>query len=82
VVQAGPALGEEAPDRRVVAQRAQQLDVVLADVEQHGLDALVGHGLPVHDGHPVRRLVQRDGGVQVGDGDPDVIDPLEHGTAL
>ena len=42
VVQARAAAGEEPADRRVVGSGAQQLDVVLADVEQHGLDALLG----------------------------------------
>src|SRR5918996_4493172 len=41
VVQARAARGEEAADRGVLAKRTQQLDVVLADVEQHGLDALL-----------------------------------------
>src|SRR5690242_19093342 len=31
VVHAGPALGEELPDRRVVAERGEQLDAVGAD---------------------------------------------------
>ena len=42
VVQAGAVLGQELADRRVGAERPQQLDVVLADVEQHRLDALLG----------------------------------------
>src|SRR3954447_18616322 len=40
VVQAGALLGQELADGRVLAERREQLDVVLPDVEQHGLDAL------------------------------------------
>ncbi len=79
VVEPRAALGEEPADRRVVRERAQQLDVVLADVEQHRLDALLGHGLAVDDRHAVRPLVQRERGVEVRDGDADVVDPLNNG---
>ena len=74
----GPALREEPADRRVVRERAQQLDMALADVEQHRLDALLGHGLAMDDRHAVRPLVQRERGIQVRDGDADVVDPLKH----
>src|SRR6266498_4521865 len=37
VMQPRAALGQEAPDRRLLAQRAQELDVALADVEQDRL---------------------------------------------
>ena len=77
VVQPGPALREEPPDRRVGRERPQQLDVVLADVEQHRLDALLGHELAMHDRHPVDPLVQRERRVEVRDGDADVVDPIE-----
>ena len=53
-MQAGAALGEELA--RPACRRAsgrEQLDVVLADVEQHGLDALLGHGLAVDERHAV-----------------------------
>ena len=52
--------------------------MVLADVEQHGLDALLLDDLAMRDGHAVGLLVQRDRGVEVFDGDPDVVDPGEH----
>jgi hypothetical protein len=79
VVQAGPLLGQELADRRVRPERRQQLDVVLADVQQHGFDALLGHRLAVYDLHPVRLLVERDRRVEILDGDADVVDPAEHG---
>src|SRR5581483_1689021 len=40
VVEAGPALLDELADGRVRSQGAQQLDVAVADVEEHGLDPL------------------------------------------
>ena len=40
VVQPRAALGEELADRRVVVERREQLDVVLAHVQQRGLDTL------------------------------------------
>src|ERR1700710_1652163 len=40
VVQTRAVLCEELANWRVGAERRKQLDVVLADVEQHGLDAL------------------------------------------
>ena len=49
VVQPGALSGEEPADGRVGAQRREQLDVVLADVQQHRLDALLGDDLAVGD---------------------------------
>src|SRR5687768_16859772 len=53
VVQPGPAPGEEAADRRVVAQRREQLDVAVADVEQRSLDSLLGDRLAMDERHTV-----------------------------
>ena len=52
--------------------------MVLADVEQHGLDALLLDDLAMRDGHAVGLLVQGDRGVEILDGDADVVDPGEH----
>jgi hypothetical protein len=52
--------------------------MVLADVEQHGLDALLLDDLAMRDGHAVGLFVQGDRGVEVLDGDADVVDPGEH----
>ena len=49
VVQARALLREEPAHRRVRAERREQLDVVLADVQQHGLDALLLDDLAVGD---------------------------------
>src|SRR3954452_14244269 len=80
VVQPRPAAGEETADRRVglARQRPQQLDVAGPDVEQDRLDTLLLDDLAMRERHAVRPLVQRDGGVEVVDGDADVVDLGEH----
>src|SRR5215210_4321327 len=78
VMDAGAALGQEPADGRVRAQRRQQLHVVLADVQQDGLDALLGHRLAVDERHGVGALVKGDRRVEVLDGDTHVIDAREH----
>ncbi len=42
VVQPGALAVEELADRGLGPERAEQLHVAVADVEQHGLDALLG----------------------------------------
>src|SRR5919202_2060386 len=79
VVQPGPAAREEAADGAVGRERPQKLHVAFADVEQHRLDALLLDHLAVRELHAVRLLVQRDRGVEVVDGDADVVDAGEHG---
>ena len=79
VVQPRAAAGQEAAHGRVRREWPQELDVPVADLEQHGLDALLVDDLAVLERQPVGLLVQRDRRVEVGDGDADVIDPLEHG---
>ena len=59
---------------------AQQLDVAVADVQQHRLDALRLDRLAVRELHPEALLVERDRRVEVLDGDADVVDPAEHGA--
>ena len=74
----GPALGEEAADRRVAGERRQQLDVAVADVQQRGLDALLRDRLAVHQRHAVRVAMNGDRGVEVDDRNADVVDAPEH----
>src|ERR1700729_2477256 len=45
VVKAGTAAGEELPHGGVRAERLEQLDVAVADVEQRRVDPLLLHGL-------------------------------------
>src|SRR6266542_3212472 len=47
-------------------------------VEEDGLDALGLDRLAMHDRHPEGALVNGGRPLQVGDGDADVIDQLEH----
>ena len=79
VVKAGSAPFEELPDRRVRAERPQQLDMALADPEEHCLDALLRDRLAVLERHAEPLLVEPNGVVEVLDGHADVIDPPEHG---
>ena len=48
----GAAVGQEPADRRLGTERREQLYVILADVEQHSLYALFGHGLSVGHAQP------------------------------
>src|SRR5947207_311526 len=75
VVHARPALRQELADRRLLAQRGQQLDTSLAHLERRGLDALVGDGLTVLETRAEQLLVRRHGLVEILDGDPEVVDP-------
>ena len=73
-MQARPALGEELADRRVVAERREQLDVRVADAQQRSLDALLGDRLAVLERHLEDLAVELDRGVEILDGDADVVD--------
>src|SRR3954447_11917902 len=57
VVKSGALPLQVPADRRVSAERAQQLHVPIADVEQNGLHSLALHSLTVGDGHPESLLV-------------------------
>ena len=74
----GPRLARNLPTGVSVAERREQLHVVLADVEQHRLDALLGDHLAVHQLHAVGGRVELERRVEVGDGDADVVDAAEH----
>src|SRR6185437_5748586 len=79
VMQAGAALLQVLPNRCVRAQRLQELDVAVADVEQRGLDALRLHRLAVGERHAEGLLVEGEGALEVVGGDADVVDSAEHG---
>ena len=77
---AGPALGQELPDRRVVAEGREQLDPTLADPHRRRLDALVRHVVAVLDACAEQALVGRHRLVEILDGDAEMMDPLRlHG---
>ena len=73
VVDALAAFLEEPADRRVRTERAE-LDERRSHLEQHLLDALVVHPLPVGGLEPEGRPVPLDRGLEIGDRDADVID--------
>jgi L-ascorbate metabolism protein UlaG (beta-lactamase superfamily) len=82
VMEPGPVLRQEPADRRLRAEWGKQLDVAVADIDQHRLDALFGHRLAMHQGHSEDSLVQLDCAVQVVDCNANVIYPLEHRTEV
>ena len=82
VVKAGAALREELAHRGVLAERRKQLDVVLADVEQRGLDALLLDDLAVDELEAELLAPQLERGLELLDGDPDVVDAVKHGRPL
>src|SRR5439155_23277945 len=82
VVETGPALGEEAADRRLLGERSQELDVRVADAEERRLDALLGDRLAVLERHSETLGVELDRSVEILDCDADMIDCLEHGEAV
>ena len=81
VVKAGSTPGEELPNRRVRTQRPQQLDVGVADTQQHGLDSPLLHGLAMLERHAEPLAVERDGVVEVLDRHSYVVNASEHGVS-
>ena len=56
--------------------------MAVADLEQHGLDALLLHGLAVLLAHAELVAVERHGAVEILDGHADVVDAPEHGRGV
>ena len=75
VVHPRPALGEKLSDRRLGTERGEQLDPTLADPQRRGLHTLVGNRLAVLELAAEEALVRRDGLVEVGDGDAEMVNP-------
>src|SRR6185437_10128258 len=76
VVHAGTAVEQELADRGVVTQRPQQLDATIAQQHRCRLHPLVGHRLSVLEHAPQQLLVVGDGGVEIVDSMPDMMDRL------
>ena len=68
-------LGEEAADRRVVAERREELDATVADAHGRRLDPLVLDARTVLEPASEEPLVRLDGLVEIGDRDANVMDP-------
>ena len=81
-MEAGPVPFEELPDGGVRGERAEQLDVAHADPEQHGLHALLPHGLTVLNGHAEPLRVEGYRLVEILHRHADVIDSPEHGRGF
>ncbi len=73
VMHPGPALREEAPDGRVLAESREQLDAAVADAHRRRLDALLLDPFPVLEPPSEQALVGGHRLVEVGDGKPDVM---------
>src|SRR5690242_16708880 len=56
--------------------------MALADVQQHRLDSLLLDRLAMRELHLEAALIEVEGGVDVLDGDSDVVDPSEHGAEV
>jgi hypothetical protein len=81
LLDARPAAVEELRDGRLRGERRQQLHARAGRPDGHHrlAHALLGVLLGVHELHAERVAVERDRGVEVGDGDPDVVDGGEQG---
>lgn len=73
VMQAGPALREETPDRRVLARRGKELEPAGADEQRRSLDTLLGKLAALLDASAEQPLVGGDRLVEVAHGDADVV---------
>ena len=82
VVQPRSLLGQEPAHGRVGRERREQLDVVLADVQQHRLHALLLDDLAVGDAELEAVAVELQRGLDLLDGHADVVDAAEHGRSL
>ena len=60
------------------AERSEQLNVALADVEENCFDSLLFDNFAVHERHAVLALVKRKRCVEVFDCDANVIDCFKH----
>lgn len=73
VVHAGSAAGEEAADRRVVAERAQELEPALADADAGRLDALLLDARAMLEPGAEEALIGVECAVEILDGETDVM---------
>src|SRR5690349_5049862 len=81
VMEAGTLASEELADGGVRTQRPQQLDVTVPYIEQHRLDTLGLSRLAVRERHLEALLIEVDGGLEILDGDADVVNASEHRPA-
>ncbi len=82
VMHARPALGEELPDRRLLAEWCEQLDATRSDEHRCSFDALVVHLRPVLELGPEELLVRVNGLVQVVNGNAEMMDAAGDHAAM
>ena len=75
VVHPGSSLREEATDRRVLAERLEQLDSTVADAHRRRFDTLIFDRRAVLDPRSEQPLIGCERRVEVLDRDPQVMDP-------
>src|SRR6266536_828177 len=73
MVHPGPSLREEAADRRVLAERLEQLDATLADANRRGAHTLIFECRAVLDPRTEQPLVGLERRVEVLDRDPEMV---------
>src|SRR4051794_30681286 len=81
VVHSRPALREEAADRSVLAERAEELDAALADADRRSLDSLLLDPLAMLERPTEEARICVDRAVEVVDGDSDMVDRARRGHA-
>lgn len=81
VMHARAAACQEAPDRRVLAERAEQLHTAVPDPDRRRLDALLLDPRPVLERRPEQPLVRDQRTVQIVDGDAHMVNPARFGHA-
>jgi len=78
VVHTRPSLGQELPDRRIGAERLQELDPGLADPQGCGLDTLILDPLAMLQRRAEEVGVEEDRGIEIVDGNSQVVQVQRH----
>jgi hypothetical protein len=73
VVESLAAALEESEHRAIVPRRLEQLQEGPTGIEEGDVDLVVGQVVPFGDHGAKRPCVEADGGLKIGDGDPDVV---------
>lgn len=81
MVHTGAAAREESSDRSVLACRRHELDATLSDEHRGRVDALLLERLPMLESRAEEPLVGRNGLVEVGHRDTEMMDPPHRGDA-
>ena len=74
VMQPGAALLQEARHPRFGTERSNQLDMAVADIEQHSFDTLIQNRLAMHERQPEDVAVKRERLLNISHRDTRVVD--------